>query len=92
MGYRIVYGADPFEEKKKKSHLRSLTAGFALAFVILVRLFYPQGAQILREHLLPGNENAIMRLTEDIQAGEPIGEAVTAFCRTIMEEAFGQPD
>lgn len=92
MGYRIVYGADPFEEGTKKSHLRSLTAGFALAFVILVRLFYPHGADLLRAQLLPGDDAALAQLTADLRAGEPVGEAVTAFCRTIMEEAVGRPD
>ena len=92
MGYRIVYGDDPFEKQERRSHLRSMTAGFALALVILVRLFYPQGAQVLREVLLPGDHEAFMQLTERIQSGEPIGDAVTAFCQTIVEEAVGQAD
>lgn len=88
MGYRIVYGEDPFV-KKNKSHLRAWTAGFALAFVILVRTFWPQGTAVLVQVLLP-RSNGIEQLTEQIRAGEPVGDAVTAFCRELVEEALGE--
>lgn len=93
MGYRIVYGADPFiEQKPGKRHLRSLTAGFALAFLILVRCFWPQGTALLRRVLLPGDMAAFQQMTDEIRAGEPIADAVTAFCRSVVEEAVGQAD
>ena len=92
MGYRIIYGQDPFRKKPEKSHLGPLSAGFALAFLILVRCFWPQGAAKLRQTLLPGDMAAFQRMTEEIRAGEPIGDAVTAFCRGIVEEAVGQAD
>lgn len=91
MGYRIVYGQGAFPEKnRRKSWLRLMTAGFALAFVILTRCCWPRGTEILREVLLPRENAAFQRLTEDIRAGEPMGDAVTAFCRQIVEEAFAQ--
>ena len=93
MGYRIVYGEEPaVTTAERKSHLRLMTAGFALVFVILVRLCWPEGTQMLRQTLLPGDNAALEQLKEDIQAGEPIGDAVTAFCQTIVEEAVGQAD
>ena len=93
MGYRIVYGEDPFVQRpRRKGSLRLMTAGFALAFVVLVRCFWPQGADLLRQSLLPGEQEALRQMKEEIQAGEPIGEAVTAFCRSIVEDALGQTD
>lgn len=96
MGYRIVYGEDPFVgESAPKSRLRPLTAAFALAFVILVRCTWPQGSQILRQLLLPqtdGTGAAFQQMAQEIRAGEPVGEAVTAFCRGIVEDAFAQTD
>lgn len=93
MGYRIVYGEDPFPKPPQhRSRLRLLTAAFALAFVVLVRLFWPEGTAILQRTLLPGEEAAFVQLTEDIRAGEPVGDAVTAFCRSVVEEAVGQAD
>lgn len=93
MGYRIVYGTDPFRTvPREKSRLRLLTAAFALALVVLVRCFWPQGTQMLRDVLLPEESAAFQQMTSDIQAGEPIGDVVTAFCRTVVEEALGQAD
>lgn len=93
MGYRIVYGEDPFiERKERKSYLRAMTAGFALAFVVLVRCCWPQGTELLRQALLPGDYEAFQQMTTDIRAGEPIGDAVTAFCQQIVEDAVGQKD
>ena len=91
MGYRIVYGADPFaQERSGKSRLRLWTAVFAMAFVMLVRSFWPQGTELLRQVLLPGDNAAYEQMRTDIQAGEPIGDAVTAFCRSLVEEALGE--
>ena len=82
---------DPFiKSGVEKSHLRVLTAGFLLAFVLLVRLCWPQGTALLRQTLLPGEDPAFLQLQSDIQAGEPLGDAVTAFCRQIVEEALAQ--
>lgn len=93
MGYRIVYGEDPFEDAlRKKSRLRLLTAGFMLALVVLVRCGWPQGTDLLRQVLLPRENTAFRQLTEDLQAGEPIGDAVMAFCRATVEDALAQPD
>ena len=90
MGYRIIYGEDPFVKKKEKNHLRSLTAGFLLALVVLVRCCWPRGTEILRQTLLPGENTAFQQMTEQIRDGEPIGDAVTVFCQRIVEEALAQ--
>lgn len=93
MGYRIVYGEDPFY-KKPESHfrLRLMTAAFALVFVLLVRCCWPQGTRLLRKALLPGTqEAAFSRMAQEIRAGEPVGEAVTAFCRSVVQDALDEP-
>lgn len=93
MGYRIVYGEDPFvDQTRGRSHLKVMTAGFLLAFVLMVRLLWPQGTAVLRQTLLPRENPAFLQLQSDIQAGEPIGDAVTAFCQRIVEEALGEAD
>lgn len=93
MGYRIRYGPEPvWGEARPKSHLRVMTAGFALAFVVLVRLLWPEGTALLRKTLVPGEDlttAAFAQMAEDIRAGEDVGEAVTAFCRTVVAEEFG---
>lgn len=93
MGYRIIYAQEPLApEKPRGTKLKMMTAAFALALVVLVRLFWPQGTQMLQNALLPGDHSHLDQLTRDIRAGEPVGEAVTAFCQSIIEEALAQTD
>ena len=96
MVYRVVYGEDPFEKPKQSTgRLRLMTAGCALAFVVGVRCMWPQGTEILRQVMLP-TENAstaaFRQMTADMQAGEPLGDAVEAFCRAVVEDAVGSAD
>ena len=95
MGYRVIYGEDPFEKPKpRKGRLGLLTAGCLLAFVVGVRCFWPQGAETLNRIILPeqNTANAFGQMTRDILEGEPLGDAVTTFCRTIVEDAIGAAD
>ena len=91
MGYRIVYGRDPVDENRGK-RLRLMTAAFALALVLGVRCFWPRGTELLRGFLLPGqSETAFARMAEEIRSGERVGDAVTAFCRTVIADAMETP-
>lgn len=91
MGYRIVYGEDPFVPGKKgKSRVRLMTAGFLLALILGVRCCWPEGTALLRQTFLPSEDDAFRQFTAQIQAGEPPGEAVTAFCRELVEGSLGE--
>ena len=95
MGYRVIYGEDPFEKPKVKGgRLGLMTAGCFLAFVVGVRCFWPAGAERLGRMFLPGEGTvaALEQMAEDLQAGEPLGDAVTAFCRQVVEDALGTAD
>lgn len=94
MGYIIVYeGADPAEisVSRRRSRLPELTVLFVLAFLLLTRLFWPAGREKIRDILLPGDPNitqqAVSVLVDDLRAGEPVGEAVRAFCGEILGHA-----
>ena len=95
MGYRVVYGEDPFEQPKlHKGRLGLMTAGCFLAFVLGVRCFWPQGAAKLGQIFLPepATAAALEQMRGDLLAGEPFGDAVTTFCKTIVEDALGAED
>lgn len=94
MGYRIVYGPMPktVEAGRRCSYrLYWLTALFLMLLVLLVKLYWPEGVQVLRSCLLPGEmtstEQAVNGLISDLQGGESFGDAVTVFCRQILENA-----
>lgn len=83
MGYRIDY------TQPKKSRLGAMTAGWFLVFLLLVGCFWPRGRMLLAEALFPGNRAvttaALGDFVRDMGDGEPLGQALEAFCRQILE-------
>jgi len=95
--YQIIYGPmPPVKQAGRHGILRFqvLTAAFMLLFVITVRHVWPEGTQTLREFLIPGEptvtEAAFHEMMADIQDGEPLPDALTAFCRQIVDESIGE--
>lgn len=80
----------PSEKKRGPLRLQFLTTVFLLLFTLAVRQFWPEGTRMLREFLIPGEptvtQAAFSEMVTEIQAGEPLGDAVTAFCRQIVED------
>ena len=87
MGYKIVYGEEP--TRPRKSRLGIWTAAFLLIFVTAVRLAWPAGTEQLRTVLEPKGETveAFSRMVANVGAGQGMGEAVTAFCRSVVTSA-----
>ena len=87
MGYKIVYGEEP--ALRRKSRLGLWTAAFLLIFVTVIRLTWPEGAAQLRTVLEPGGETvaAFSQMVANVGAGQGMGEAVTAFCRSVVSSA-----
>lgn len=91
MAYRITYGWDkePNENRNGK-----LSPGFvfgvtAATAALLIRLLVPQSDRIFRELLHPFTDEytqtVFADMIEGIGAGVPVSEAVTVFCREIIE-------
>lgn len=91
MAYRIVYGPVKGRQGTGRGgglRIQTMTAAWLLVFALTVSRVWPEGTDKLREYLLPGQDGtqaAVMELMTEIQAGEPVGEALTAFCRQIIE-------
>lgn len=91
MAYRIDYG--PAEDRKIPNDGRQLrwqvmTAVFALLFVLLVKQIWPAGTDKLRQYLIPGGDGtqmAFQEFVEQLHGGETVGDALTAFCRQVIE-------
>lgn len=93
MSYRIDYpqsGKTPFH-KKRSSAVPLFTAFFFLLFLLLTSLFWQQGAQTLREILLPGDAAvtaaALQELTFALKTGESFSGAFSDFCLQVMQGA-----
>lgn len=94
LSYRIVYGPVPKMKRGgqgRRLRIQLMAAVFFLIFVLGVRLVWPEGSELLQSYLLPGEkgvtEAAFSVMITDLQAGEPLGEAVTAFCRQVIAGA-----
>ena len=87
MGYRIVYGDEPITGRR--SRLGLWTAGFLLVFVTCIRLTWPVGAEFLRNVFEPAGQTAeaFSEMVEHVGAGQGMGDAVTAFCRSVVSSA-----
>lgn len=65
--------------------------GFFLLFLLLVRLYWPGGMEVLRQILFPGASqttfSAFDTFREDLQSGQTFGQAMENYCRQILAEA-----
>ena len=90
MGYRIIYDKGTIhKETVRARRFRWKRWGIGFAGVALAAaLMVPQGRLWLRDLLLPGDEeitaSALEGMVSDLRAGEPVREAVEAFCREIL--------
>lgn len=93
MGYRVEY-----ESVKKVRGVQKRTTGrlaltgiFFLVFLVLVACFWPEGREILRDALLPGDSAvtaaALEELARQVQQGTDLSQAVVEFCRDILAGA-----
>ena len=93
MGYRVEY-----DSVKKVRGVQKRTAGrlamtgvFFLVFLVLVACFWPEGASILRDALLPGDSAvtaaALEELARQVSQGTDLSQAVTEFCRDLLAGA-----
>ena len=98
LSYRIIYGPMPVIPQNKTTfrlRLRALTAAFLLVFVLVVRFTWPRGTETIRRILMPAEstvtEAAFSEMIVMIQDGEPVGNALTSFCRHIVEHEIAEP-
>ena len=93
MSYKISYGESTKKIKNGLKFGRRLPtlAGIVLLLAIMARFFYPEETNQLTEALFPltsdSSQQALEVFAENIKAGESFGDAVTAFCQEILNDA-----
>ncbi len=92
MAYRVDY-ADSNEQAaaQEKGHFSRAAIICFFLFLILVQLFWPKGQEAIQKILLPGATEAVWAavdsFADQLQTGEPVGEALNALCRTVFQDA-----
>lgn len=94
MAYIVQYSPEDskrYPQCKKKQNVRLskfLLFVFILTAAIFIRLYG------LPEFLIPGDpvvtKNAVASMVTDLKSGEPLNNAVTAFCTAILDNAAHQ--
>lgn len=93
MGYRIDYpqGSKTQRQKAPSSRVIPFTILFFLLFLLCTIRFWQQGAETLREFLLPGDPvvtaAALQDFTQALKAGESLSHAFTVFCQQVIDGA-----
>lgn len=94
LSYRIQYGNYPQYKTKANLTLKKrmpLIISAVAVVMILIFIVVPQIKAGLLDLLLPGDAsvsgNAITAFAEDLKAGVSVGEAITEFCRFVIQNA-----
>lgn len=92
MGYRIEYGQMKEEDTGRQSSIPAFPLMLACAFAVFllsVGIFYPEGTRWAKETFGPGASflEAADTMAANLREGISVGDAVTAFCREIIEDA-----
>ncbi len=93
MGYRVDYG--PIKKvrgaEKVRTRVPALTVLFLMVFLLLVQLFWPQGAELLQHIFIPGDPKvtvaALETFAQELQQRTPLMDAFENFCFYIVEAA-----
>ncbi len=88
MGYRISYQGGAAEKISVRSRKKLKWIPFVAVLFMLAMTIFPAGRLTLWNIFLPGNEavtaEALESLAAELMAGEPLGDAVEAFCLEII--------
>lgn len=88
MGYRIIYESET-ELTRGKSGVRRifLSVGFFLCFLLSVAGFWPEGREMLRILLIPGDPDITMEAAEvfaqELSCGYSLKDAAQNFCIAV---------
>ena len=90
MGYRIEYGKTPSRSRGDGGWFRLCMTGLFLAgFCLLVSAFWPEGRELLRSILIPGDAEVTLEAAEvfarELGGGISLTEAAEHFCIAVLE-------
>ena len=94
MGYRVVYGKtlEKTQFKDKKQQTTKQIAVWAVALFAAIGICWIGWSHPdIRHYLLPGDPEitgeALDQLIDNIKDGDSLSDAVTAFCKEIIDSA-----
>lgn len=94
MGYQVLYeSVGKMEKPKPEKHRISGVLAVVMICVLVIGAVAVKAGALpwVKEYLIPGDPDvtaaALQDMVAGLQSGEPLGEAITAFCREIVAHA-----
>ncbi len=92
MAYSISYDHIPLPAKQKnKPKGKTVLLGACVVVIAVLIALVPGVSAAVQQFLFPGSDGTAVKALEDmatgIGEGEPVGEAVHAFCQDVFEAA-----
>ncbi len=91
MGYRITYEQSTIKTTLPRVHRTVNLKKWIWSAAICIVLVAICTSSKVRSFLLPGDpeitEKALITLADDLKEGDSLSDAVTAFCREILDNA-----
>lgn len=88
LGYRVEYGTVQKHQHSSRRAVWMTALCFAL-FLVFVNVCWPQGREVLREILWPGEpaaaKQALETFIDELRWGNSFTEAAESFCREIIQ-------
>ena len=97
MGYSIHYGPDRPQFAPEKRTNRGFVGAVLILMVCAMAIGWalPQQTERFVQALFPWTQEqvqvAFAELRQDVREGQPLSDAVTAFCREIIDDAQQVP-
>lgn len=93
MAYSIVYGMKQEQKNPRRKFRRFfLTAGMFLFFLWSVSSFWPEGKEILKFLLIPGDSETTIQAAEvfaqELSSGFSLADASQNFCIAVLEHGY----
>ena len=91
MGYRIEYDSQGGKYEVYRTYpfrFPLLLACALVLFLLLTFQFWPEGREVLRSAMIPGEDaatvQALQNMTQDLKAGASMSDALEAFCVEVI--------
>ena len=94
MSYTIRYGTSKYDSYKSTGTKMRLILSLGLLFAVVISCtVFSEQVREFRRYLFPAFEPAVRQafenMTQSVDNGEPLRDAVVAFCREVLFDASG---
>ena len=93
MSYQITYGSKTDQNARGRGFRRViLTTAFFLCFLWMVGVYWPEGRELLKVMLIPGDPDYTLQaaqvFAQELGSGFSLSDASRNFCIAVLEHGY----